>query len=49
LELKRHDNVILTPHTASATIETRGAMSRMAAENIIAAFEGKTPPNVVRS
>lgn len=41
-------NVVLTPHTASATHEARGAMSRIAAENIIAALEGKTPPNLVK-
>ena len=40
-------NVIITPHTASATEETRSAMSRVAAENIIAALEGKTPPNAL--
>ncbi|MDP3244477.1 MAG: D-glycerate dehydrogenase [bacterium] len=48
LELKKFSNVILTPHTASATIETRQAMSRLAAENIIAVLEGKTPPNLVK-
>lgn len=48
LELKKMPNVILTPHTASATIETRGAMARLAAENIIAALEGKEPPNLVK-
>lgn len=40
-------NVVLTPHTASSTVEARFAMSRMCAENIIAALEGKTPPNLV--
>ncbi len=40
-------NVILTPHTASATTEAREAMSQLAAENIIAALEGQTPPNLV--
>lgn len=40
-------NVILTPHTASATIETRQAMSRVAAENILAFVGGKTPPNAI--
>lgn len=48
LELKAFSNVILTPHTASATIETRQAMSKMAAGNIIAALEGKTPPNLAK-
>ncbi|RJQ13611.1 D-glycerate dehydrogenase [Candidatus Parcubacteria bacterium] len=39
------ENVILTPHIASATEETRGKMSEVAAVNIIAALEGKIPPN----
>lgn len=43
------ENVVLTPHIASATEETRAKMAEMAAENIIAAFEGKTPPNLVKS
>ncbi len=47
-DLKRLDNVILTPHIASATEETRQAMSRLAAENIIEALEGRTPPNLVK-
>lgn len=41
-------NVVLTPHIASATYETRSKMSALAAENIIAALEGKTPPNLVK-
>jgi len=43
------DNVILTPHTASATEETRQAMSALAAQNIIEALEGRTPPNLVKN
>ncbi len=42
------ENVIVTPHIASATVRTRAAMSRLAAENIIAFFDGRTPPNVVK-
>ncbi len=45
LELKSFDNVILTPHTASATIEARQAMSRLAAENILAVLNGGPPLN----
>ncbi len=41
------ENVVITPHIASATEETRGKMSDMAAENIIAFLAGETPPNVV--
>ncbi len=42
-------NVVLTPHTASATEETRQAMSRTAAENILAFAAGKKPPNLVKA
>ncbi|OGZ32842.1 MAG: D-glycerate dehydrogenase [Candidatus Portnoybacteria bacterium RIFCSPLOWO2_12_FULL_39_9] len=42
------ENVVLTPHIASATKETRDKMSEMAAQNIIAALEGRTPPNLVK-
>ncbi len=42
------DNVILAPHIASATLETRTKMSEMAAENINAFFKGEVPPNLVK-
>ncbi len=42
------ENVILTPHIASATEETRSKMSDLAASNIIEALEGKIPPNLVK-
>ncbi|MBI2012825.1 D-glycerate dehydrogenase [Candidatus Curtissbacteria bacterium] len=42
-------NVVLTPHSASATVETREAMARIAAENIIDVFEGKEPFGLVKS
>lgn len=41
------ENIVLTPHIASATEETRNKMSVLAAENIIAALENKIPPNLV--
>jgi glyoxylate reductase len=41
------DNVVLAPHTASATREARTAMSRLAAENVIAALEGSPMPSEV--
>ncbi len=47
-ELKEMDNVIITPHIASATDATRGAMSVAAATNIIEALEGRTPPNLIK-
>lgn len=40
------ENVVLTPHIASATLEARGEMSKLAAENIIATLSGKTPENL---
>lgn len=40
-------NVVVTPHTASATFEARDAMSKIAAENILAALESQTPSNLV--
>lgn len=46
-ELTTMGNVVLTPHTASATVETREAMAKLAAENIIAVFERKNPPGLV--
>lgn len=46
-ELLTLDNVILTPHIASATEETRSKMSVLAATNIIEALEGRTPPNLL--
>ncbi len=42
------ENVVLTPHIASATKETRDKMAEMAANNVIAALEGQTPNNVIR-
>ncbi len=46
-ELLELDNVVLAPHIASATVETRTKMALMAAENAIAAVNGITPPNLV--
>lgn len=46
-ELKTLDNVVLQPHTGSATIETRTKMALMAAENMIMGLSGKIPPNCV--
>lgn len=45
--LLRLPNVVFTPHIASATVEVRQTMSRRAAENILAVFAGKIPPNLV--
>jgi gluconate 2-dehydrogenase len=40
-------NVVLTPHIASATHRTRRAMADLAADNLIAALTGGTPPTPV--
>jgi gluconate 2-dehydrogenase len=40
-------NVVLTPHIASATVATRRAMADLAADNLIAALTGGTPPTPV--
>ena len=46
-ELIKLQNVILTPHIASASIEARKEMSEIVAKNIIEYFEGKEPTNKV--
>ena len=43
------ENVVLTPHIASASFDTRRAMCMLAAENAVAALEGKRPPNLVNT
>jgi glyoxylate reductase len=46
-ELTRLENVVLTPHLASASIETRTEMAMMAARNLVSALKGEVPPNLV--
>ncbi len=46
-ELLKLDNVVLQPHSASATTETRTKMAIMAAENMIAGLKGEIPPNCI--
>jgi len=41
------DNVVVAPHISSASFETRSKMAEMVAENLIAFFEGRIPPNLV--
>jgi glyoxylate reductase len=38
------DNVVVTPHLGSATVETRTRMSDLAVDNLLAFFRGETPP-----
>jgi len=40
-------NVVLAPHIASASLETRTKMACIAAENVVALFMGQRPPNVL--
>ena len=40
-------NVVLAPHLASASLETRTRMAMMAVDNTIAFFEGRCPPNIL--
>lgn len=40
-------NALLLPHLGSATHATRAAMSRIAGENLVAALQGRRPPNLV--
>jgi glyoxylate reductase len=44
--LKR-PNVVLAPHIASASLETRSKMATMAAQNVVALFNGQRPPNML--
>ncbi|MGO4884652.1 MAG: 2-hydroxyacid dehydrogenase [Bryobacteraceae bacterium] len=41
------ENAVLSPHIASASVDTRIKMSMMAAENAVAAIEGRRPPNLL--
>jgi glyoxylate reductase len=43
------DNVVLTPHTGSATYESRDRMAVMAGENLVAGLRGERPPNLVNA
>jgi glyoxylate reductase len=41
--LRQLDNVVLTPHLGSATVETRTAMAELAARNAISVLRGQGP------
>ena len=40
-------NVVIAPHIGSASKNTRDTMSRMCAENLIAALDRQKPPNII--
>jgi glyoxylate reductase len=46
-ELYGLDNVVLTPHIGSSTIETRAAMTRVVVDNVLAFGRGEPLPNPV--
>jgi lactate dehydrogenase-like 2-hydroxyacid dehydrogenase len=41
------DNVVLAPHVGSSTEATRKAMAMLAAQNLVAALQGRSPPNLI--
>jgi glyoxylate reductase len=41
------DNVTIVPHLGTSTLETRVAMGMTAAVNLLAALEGRRPPNLL--
>lgn len=45
--LLKLSNVVLLPHIGSASVATRLKMCMMAAENAVAALEGRRPPNLL--
>jgi len=45
--LLRFDNVLVSPHTAGATEESRENMARFAAEQVLDILDGKRPPRLV--
>jgi len=45
--LLKLDNIIITPHIASASFQTRSKMAAMAAANLIAGLRGDRLPNCV--
>jgi hydroxypyruvate reductase len=45
--LRAMENVTLLPHLGTAALEVREAMGMMAVDNLYAALQGKTPPNLV--
>lgn len=45
--LEKLDNIILCPHLGNATVETRDAMAKIAAQNIISVLNGQKPQTCV--
>jgi len=45
--LMKFDNVLVSPHTAGATEESRENMSRIAAEQVLEILDGRKPPRLI--
>lgn len=45
--LLKMKNVVVEPHLASGSIESRTAMAVLAAQNLVAGLKGEVPPNLV--
>ncbi len=45
--LLKFENVVVAPHISSASYETRSKMAEMVADNLVAFFEGRKPPNLL--
>jgi glyoxylate reductase len=41
------ENVVLTPHIGTASLETRIEMAREVSLNILGFYKGEIPPNIV--
>jgi D-3-phosphoglycerate dehydrogenase len=46
-KLMAFDNVLISPHTAGATVESRENMARIAAEQVLDILDGKRPPRLI--
>jgi glyoxylate reductase len=46
-DLLELENAVVIPHLGSATVDTRIAMGLLAADNLIAALEGREPPTLI--
>ena len=45
--LLAHPRAVIVPHLGSATVDTRLAMGMLAADNLLAALDGRRPPTLV--
>ena len=47
--LLQFDNVLVSPHMAGVTKEARANMGKIAAEQLLAALDGKRPPRIINN